>query len=278
MLGGSELTEGYGTQADYFKWVKEDANIRQETIERALRDAFLDFIEKHEVEVIVFSNMSVFDLADAIIAQPKILKPLLATCNIAARAIERDLSIKNLNTYDPKLDGQGASAIAGYIKPFLPAYLEIPTLCQIDRIAFIDKEIRKEKGRWEKKIVENLNILGNLKFKKRIFMSKGEKFEMDAANPISGEIKYGVDIKRIEARRDIHKRCDEIVNKAAKLKGTYPGSIFCAIIYYPFIDEHINIQNRLRSANIDHVVFASATNESIENAVKMLLSSLEGPE
>ena len=236
MLGGSELTEGYGTQADYFKWVKEDANIRQGTIERALRDAFLDFIEKHEVEVIVFSNMSVFDLADSIIAQPKILKPLLATCNIAARAIERDLSIKNLNTYNPKLNDPGASAIAGYIKPFLPAYLEIPTLCQIDRIAFIDKEIRMKKGRWEKKIVENLNKLGNLAFKKRTFTSEGEKFELDAATPITGDVRFGVDVKRIEARRDIHKRCDEIVNKAAKLKTEFPDSIFCAVIYYPFIE------------------------------------------
>ena len=97
---------------------------------------------------------------------------------------------------------------------------------------------------------------------------------MDAASPKSGEIKVGIDIKRIEARRDIHKRCDEIVNKAAKLKSAFPSSKFGAVIYYPFIEEHSNVQNRLRSDNIDGLVFSSAAKDSIENAVRILLSTL----
>ena len=97
---------------------------------------------------------------------------------------------------------------------------------------------------------------------------------MDAATRKSGDIKVGIDIKRIEARRDIHKRCDAIVNKAAKLKSAFPSSKFGAIVYYPFIEEHINIQNRLRSNNIEGVVFASEAKESIENAVRMLLATL----
>lgn len=84
-----------------------------------------------------------------------------------------------------------------------------------------------------------------------------------------------MDIKRIEARRDIHKRCDEIVNKATKLKASFPQSKFSAVIYYPFVQEQVNIQNRLESPNIDGVVFASESEGSIENAVQLLLSKLE---
>jgi hypothetical protein len=82
-------------------------------------------------------------------------------------------------------------------------------------------------------------------------------------------------VKRIEARRDIHKRCDEIVNKARKLKGAYPDSKFGVVVYYPFIEEHVNVQNRLRSPDIDGVVFASQSDDSITNAVRMLLSTLK---
>jgi hypothetical protein len=80
---------------------------------------------------------------------------------------------------------------------------------------------------------------------------------------MEGVIQIGIDVKRIEARRDIHKRCDEIVNKAAKLKALFPQAKFGVVIYYPFIEEQVNIQNRLRSNNIDSVVFASASKESI---------------
>ncbi len=268
------MPDKYGSHADYMEWVKGNAESRQEAVENALRRAFSNFIEKREVEVIVFSSMSAFDLAEAIINHPLILKPLLAACNIAARAIERDLSIKNLDTYSPRLSDGEAKVIAGYMKPFLPAYLEIPALTKIDRVAFIDKEIRKGKGRWEKKILETLNRFGRLQFHKRMFVAGGEHFELDAATPKSGKIKVGIDIKRIEARRDIHKRCDEIVNKASKLKSAFPGSRFGAVIYYPFIEEHVNIQNRLRSDKIDGIVFASETKDSIENAIRMLLSTL----
>lgn len=56
-----------------------------------------------------------------------------------------------------------------------------------------------------------------------------------------------------------------------------PLSKFGAVVYYPFIDEHVNIQNRLRSSNIDGIVFASQEDQSIENAVRRLLSTLGGP-
>ena len=268
------MPDGYGSHADYMSWVSDDAKARQEAIEKALREAFADFIETRQVEVIVFLNVSVIDLTKAIMHYPSILKPLVAVCNIAARAIERDLQIKNIDTYNPRLTEQQASAIAGYIKPFLPPYIEIPALSNLDRVAFIDKEIRKAKGRWERRIIESLNRFSAVQFKKRKFTANGEEFELDAATPNKGPIQIGIDVKRIEARRDIHKRCDEIVNKAAKLKSVFPEAKFAAVIYYPFIDEHINIQNRLSSDNIDAVSFASESKDSIENAIRMLLARL----
>lgn len=95
------MADGYGCQRDYIGWVKDGADARQQKVEAATREAFSHFIETREVEVVVFSAMTALDLANAIVAQPLVLKPLTACCNIAARAIERDLGIKNLNTYKP---------------------------------------------------------------------------------------------------------------------------------------------------------------------------------
>jgi len=269
------MPKGYSSHSDFMSTILDSANQRQLAIEKALRQAFSPFIENKQIEVIVFSNMEAKYLAQAIKNHPEVLKSILAACNIAARAIERDLQIKNLDTYAPKLNEEQAYILTGYIKPFLPPYLEIPTLTNLDRVAYIDKEIRKRKGRWELSILKSLNKFGKTSFKKRMFKVKDQEFELDAATPEKGPILIGVDIKRIEARRDIHKRCDEIVNKASKLKSLFPKSKFAAIIYYPFIDEHINIQNRLSSPNIDIVSFASESSDSIENAIRMLLSSLE---
>lgn len=260
------------------KWVKESADNRQKAINIALQKAFSNYIEIREVELVVFSNMTALELAKAILEQPVILKPLLVCCNIAARAIERDLNIKNLDTYSQRLNEDHIKVIAGYIKPFLPPYLELPALSHMDRIAYIDKEVRKGKGRWERGVIVALSQHAQTHFRKRMFEAGGEQFELDAAIPMEGDIHLGIDIKRIEARRDIHKRCDEIVNKANKLKSAFSKAKFGAIIYYPFIDKHVNIQNRLRSSDIDGVFFASESNDSIENAVKLLLSTLKRTE
>ena len=269
------MCSGYSSQANYFNAVQGDAAQRKLQIEQALSEAFSDFIEKREVRVIVFSSMSAFDLAEGILRHPFVLKPLIAVCNIAARAIERDLGIKNLNTYDPRLTRESANVIAGYLKPFLPQYLEIPSLGTVDRVAFVDKEIRKNKGNWERRISDELKKHANKPFNKRKFAIGGETFELDAAYPATGDVRMGIDVKRIEARRDIHKRCDEIVNKARNLKAAHPDSKFAAAIYYPFIDEHINIQHRLHSDEVDCVVFASDSKDSIRNAILNLISTLK---
>jgi hypothetical protein len=66
------------------------------------------------------------------------------------------------------------------------------------------------------------------------------------------------------------------VNKAAKLKSVFRDSKFGAVIYYPFIQDHANVLSRLDSPDIDVVVFASSSAETIENAVRLLLAKAEG--
>jgi hypothetical protein len=269
--------EVYSTHQDYIGAVKPEADTRQEAIENALRAAFEGFIESREVDVILFGNMSAEVLAKAMEAHPEVVKTILAASNIAARAIERDLGIKNFGTYEPRFKAGQAAIIAGYVKPHLPPYLAIPALSLLDRWAFIDKEVRKSKGRWEKLICSAANSHdpgGN--YRKCKFDVEEESFELDAACKDSqGRILIGIDVKRIEARRDIHKRCDEIINKAAKLKSAHASSKFGVVVYYPFIEEQANILSRLSSPTIDGIMFASATDESVKRAVKMLLDKLK---
>ena len=64
---------------------------------------------------------------------------------------------------------------------------------------------------------------------------------------------------------------------AEAVQSIFPDAKFGAVIYYPFIEEHVNVQNRLRSDNIDSIVFASDAKESIANAVRILISTLRIP-
>ncbi len=65
---------GYGTHRDFMERAKKGADARQVAVETALREVFSGFIERREVEVVIFSSMSAIDLANAILAQPVILK------------------------------------------------------------------------------------------------------------------------------------------------------------------------------------------------------------
>ncbi|MBW7997582.1 MAG: hypothetical protein FVQ81_13590 [Candidatus Glassbacteria bacterium] len=263
------MSQDYSSQKTYFDWVKEDAKARKEELEKTLKAVFSAYLEFQQVEVICFSAMSAHKLAKALYQKPIILKALLAACNIGERALIRDLNI-SISTYGKKISQSNAQIIAGYIKPFLPDYLELNTLGKIDQIYFIDKEIRKKKGTWEKIITTTLNKVCRKEFKKRKFEIEGEQFEIDAASPAKGAIQVAIDVKRIEARRDIHKRCDEIANKASKLKNAFPDSLFFAVILFPFPEQHINIKSRLQSNNINNVIFAGDSKSSINDACKMI--------
>jgi len=270
----SKAAKGYGTHGDYMSRLQPQIQARLEQVGESLRSAFSDALKKQETEIISFDGINTEALADSIAKFPAVLKPLLIACNVAARAIERDLGIKNLNTYTPRVSRKQASIIADYLRPHLPAMIAIPTLCYLDRVEFVDKEVRKHKGQWEKYVVTALSGFSGRGFQKRKFKAEGEIYEIDAANPTGREkpIEYAVDVKRIEARRDIHKRCDEIVTKADRFGLTYPNGKFGAVIYYPFTEEHSSVRNRLRSNKISSVVFADETETSIEDAAKLLLA------
>jgi hypothetical protein len=50
----------------------------------------------------------------------------------------------------------------------------------------------------------------------------------DAAAPETRKIEVAIDVKRIEVRRDIHKRADGIIIKATKFKKKHPKSLSVA--------------------------------------------------
>jgi len=272
----SEPQTGYSTHRDYMKSASPAADKRHELVRKCAAEAFAPFIRTLQCKVIHFADINAAELGRILARYPILAKPLMALCNVAERAIERDLGLKNLNSYSPRFQKDWAKALAGYLKPFLPERMELDGFCAVDRLMFLDKEIRKDKGRWERRVRDVLSQAAEaagLKggFKKRLFESQDEEYELDAAYPSEGPISIGVDVKRIEARRDIHKRCDEIVNKASKLKNAFPRAKFIAFIYYPFTEEYTNIASRLRSEYVDVVVFATESSDSIRNAATAAL-------
>jgi hypothetical protein len=273
--GSAESSGEYGSHAQYMERITAEVRARSEEVTEAVRSAFAAVIRLEELEVIDFQSMSVLDLGHAIEQHPLVLKALLAVCNIGGRAIERDLDLKNIDTYGKHLTNQHAYAIAGYIKPFLPDSLPIAALIHIDRFWFIDKEVRANKGQWEKLTTQALVRFSGLAFKKTKFKVGNQTFELDSAYASEHNILYGIDVKRIEARRDIHKRSDEIVNKASKFKHVFPAAKFGVMIYYPFQAEHGNIRDRLDTPLIDSVQFAGESKQSVNQAVRLLLGKFE---
>ncbi|HYU53805.1 MAG TPA: hypothetical protein VEK37_12720 [Gemmatimonadaceae bacterium] len=267
------VPRGYGTHADFLDMVRESATRRAEAVQAELRTAFRQFVREEPVLVIQLADINVHDLAQILRQHPLVLKPLVIAANVAARAIERDLGIANVDTYEPKLSPEESAAIAGYLKPFLPASVALPTLVQLDQVEYVDKEIRAQKGRWEKRVTDALSRESGRQFAKRKIDVQGEGFEIDAAFPPNGDVKFAVDIKRIEARRDFHKRVDEIVNKATKVKKHNPGAKFGTVIYFPFEDQHAQIRNRLGESAVDAVAFANELDQSIERASADILKS-----
>jgi hypothetical protein len=267
----ADAPRAYATHRDYLKRAAPLADVRYKLIREKALEAFHDYIREERCLVVQFADMNATELGRILAKFPALAKPLMILCGVAERAIERDLGLKGLSSYSPCFQKDSAKTLAGYLKPFLPDRMELDSFCAVDRLMFLDKEIRKGKGQWEKLVRVALSAAGEVAgmkggFKKRKFEAGREFFELDAAYPGTGDILIGVDIKRIEARRDIHKRCDEIVNKAAKFKGIYRKGKFVAFIYYPFLEEQTHVTNRLRSENVDVVVFASENEDSIRNA------------
>jgi hypothetical protein len=116
----TDAATGYGNQKEYVSRVLPAAIARQREIEQELRLAFSAYIEMREIDVVIFERMPATDLAKAIKEHPRILKALLAACNLAGRALKRDLKIDNIDTYEPTLTSEQANAVAGYLLSFLP--------------------------------------------------------------------------------------------------------------------------------------------------------------
>jgi hypothetical protein len=269
------MSEQFSSHRDYMAKVEAAAETRSGRIEAELRKAFASATEKEEVEVIDLLVLDANQLADILEKHPSIVKAVLSACNVAGRAIERDLGIKNFDTYNPRFSQGQALKLAEFLKLFLPDKLPLPALTLLDRIAFIDKEVRKDKGGWEKAICLAANKHGApKKYKKGKFTCGVDSYELDAAAGIPTAIEVGIDVKRCEAKRDKHKRIDEIVNKAFKFKTAFPAGRFGVVIYYPFPDDQADFRARALSANIDGLVFANDDDLVIEAEVRALLEMM----
>jgi hypothetical protein len=273
----AEVSEN-ASHADRLSLVMDDVEARRREFRQSLQEAFKDFIEVRETQWILFENISADELSRVFQEHPVVVKAVTALCNIASRAIRRDLGFE-VDTYNPRLTKAKADQLAGYVKPFLPSALALPTLEAVDDWWFIDKEMRASRGRFEKIITAELSRRTGLEFKKYHFPVIADDgttiaYELDAAYPASGEpVEVGIDVKGISAPRDMHKRGDEITNKAQKFKKTYPTGKFGSVIHYPFEDK-VNVVQRLQNPDIDGIVFAGDSRESIETAILALLPQL----
>ena len=255
---------------------------RIDGLEKALSEAYSGIIQYRQVAYICFGDLTAKELAHAFVTYPLVIKATLSCVNVAQRAIARDLGF-SFDTYGSKISTENAQLLAGYIKPLLPHSIALPALMELDRYAWVDKELRANKGNWEKRILTALCKHSELGFFKRKFdvvsgNSKSESFELDASYAVGTEIQIAVDIKRIESPRDIHKRADEIVNKARKYKSVYATGRFVAIVYYPFPTQHINVLSRLQSPDVDDIFFAGESDSSIEMAVSLIVGKLKKKE
>lgn len=267
-IGEVEYSDHRG-QIDSVVGIHERIRVLQESVLKG----FKDFLIIKETNYINFKDMTAEELAQVFHQYPIVIKSVLASVNVAGRAIKRDLEI-DIDTYSQTLSPEKAGILAGYVKPILPAEISLDALCELDRWFYVDKEIRKLKGNWEKNILEALLTYSGKEFQKVKFDIENQKFELDAAYPISNSIEVGIDVKRIEARQDIHKRADEIVNKASKFKEAFPKGKFFAVLYYPFPNDHINLKERLAGPNINGIYFANETSLSINQQIKYLLGAV----
>lgn len=276
-----ETADEYANHAVRLSWVRDDAEARHITVAREIKNAFNGHYRIQSTEWIQFDQISAESLAKIFLDHPTLVKPITAICNIAGRAIHRDLKFK-VDTYRPKLSREQARLLADYVKPFLPAEMAVPAVESVDNWFYIDKEIRSYQGRWERLITESLTSHTGRTFKKRKFSvyddnsKKKVLFELDAALPAKANpIEVGIDVKRIGSPLDIHKRIDEIVNKADKFKKAYPAGKFGVVVYYPFEStSQAGIVSRMRSANIDGLTFAGDSPESVVESVLRLIPRL----
>jgi hypothetical protein len=269
---GDGNKDGYTTEIDYYHYVAPMAEERASEIEAELFAAFKGYFVSNESRLIDINSLTPERFAEILIRHPKLLKPFSVLAVVAMRAFEKDLGIRNVNTYKPHLNEQQALKISKYLLEQMPKRFYLETIRELDRNQFIDKEKRKLKGSWENGIIETLVERTGLKFTKTRIIVVGEEYEIDAAHFEGQHLKYAIDIKKIGSRRDFQKRSDEIINKSVAYRKLYPDGKFAAVVHYPF--EKDALRSRLKSNFIDMVVFANDSPESITEAVKTLIEDL----
>jgi hypothetical protein len=107
----------YATHRDYLKRAGPAAAARARIIREKAREAFKDFIREERCLVTHFADINAAQLGRILANYPELAKPLMILCNVAERAIERDLGLKGLNSYSPRFRRDSAKALAGYLKP-----------------------------------------------------------------------------------------------------------------------------------------------------------------
>ena len=148
----ADAPRDYASHRDYVKRATPAADERAKLIRERAAEAFKDYIREERCLIIHFADINATELGRILAKYPVLAKPLMILCNVAERAIERDLGLKGLNSYSPRFQHDPAKALAGYLKPFLPERMELESFCAVDRLMFLDKEIRKGKGRWEQHV------------------------------------------------------------------------------------------------------------------------------
>src|SRR4051812_26259810 len=110
----------YASHRDYMARAVPGADERFKKLQERAKEAFKKYIREEKCLVIFFRDMNAAELGRILAKFPMLAKPLMILCNVAERAIERDLGLKNINSYNPRFRDDSAKALAGYLKPFLP--------------------------------------------------------------------------------------------------------------------------------------------------------------
>lgn len=265
----------YRRHGDYLRLVARDREMRAVEISKTIEQALGKHIVERPAREIEFKSVTGEELSGLLLDNPKLLKPLIAVCNMGQRAIRKDLGI-SVESFRPRLTAAQADAIARYLLPSLPPSILVESLVALDAYQYVDSAIRTIKGRWEKRLTELLLSRG-VDAKKRKFVVEDEKFEIDIAYPSKGDIQLAVDAKMIGDPLDKHKRIDEIANKADKFKKVYPQGRFVALIYYPNEDDRPQLEARLRkgSPKVDVIVFAGDDEDSLRAALDTVYAEYE---
>lgn len=243
---------------------------RSEGMLASLTSAFDSHVESRQVEYILFDEIPVETLAKAFFNCPNLIKAISSSVNLESRVVKHELEM-NSDTFTKSISTDTAGILAGYINAMHSKEMTVSALVELGRCFWTDKQMCKNKCKWEKKIPN----ASALKFKKHKILFGSEEYELDATTPEAGEnIDLGIDVKRIEAKQYIHKRIDEFVNKASKFKACLPTSNFFAVVYYTFPFNPTNLQTRNASSDINRVFFTDESIFSIQSTVEHLSSMI----